>query len=63
MRTAHRRVEHAAHHVIRLRNRCGFPMYDEPVALDPERNRKRVFKCRKILIEFSKEPEMIGQAA
>jgi hypothetical protein len=38
-------------------------MDDEPITLDPERNRKSVFKCRKVLIELSKEPEMIGEGA
>ena len=63
MHAAHRGVQHAPHDVVSLIDCGGFAVHDEAMAIDPQRNRERVFESGQVLIEFSEQPKLIGEFA
>ena len=60
MCAAHRSLQHAVDYVIGLIDCGALAVYDEPVPVHAQRNRKSVFQSGEILIEFSEQAEMIG---
>ncbi len=63
MHAANGSIEHPFHNVISLLHGVLFTVNDQAMAVDPQRNRERVFQSREILIEFSEQPELIGEFA
>jgi hypothetical protein len=54
-------MQHALHDVIRVIDRSAFTVQYQAIAVDAQRDRKRVFEGGEILVELSKKAEMIAQ--
>ena len=51
------------HHVVCVIDGFGFTVDDETMAVNAQRDGKRVLESREILIELSEQPELIGEFA